>query len=347
MSRPLSACCSVLVLLAAALPAQAAPSPAPELKKLEPLLGNWAGKGSMVEPTGVTTDWEGEGTCAWALDGHFLREDFVVRFSGQDTPMVKRRYLGWDREQGRYVAVDASNAGAAVLNTLELQPDGALVELMLMQHPGARFALRSTFKVTGDAMTHTVDVLMASGASMALVDGKFTRGGKGFAGDFGSAPFMGATPHASLARLAKAAGDYEVKGTVTMLPGQPPMKITGVDTFRSAFGGVMFLGTTVGEAEGVPGKYLGEVFWAHRAERDCLVGVYVSNFGEAMEMEARWSDDGKLVSTSAGTFMKQPVVQRMLMEFDAAGAAVAASSHSIAGTAAPFESFKATYTKKK
>jgi hypothetical protein len=134
---------------------------------------------------------------------------------------------------------------------------------------------------------------------------------------------------------------------MVMMPGQPATKITGTDAFRTAYGGMVFVGTTVGAAEGMPGKYSAEVFWGHDAARDCLVGVYVSNMGEVMQMDSRWTADGRLLTTSNALFMGQPTVQRMLMEFDADGAAKGASCHSIAGTAAPFESFKATYTKKK
>src|SRR5690606_10709181 len=123
-----------------------------------------------------------------------------------------------------------------------------------------------------------------------------------------------------------------VAGTMVMMPGQPPAKVTGTDTFAPAFGGMVFVGTTVGEAEGMPGKYSAEVYWGHDPARDCLVGVYVSNMGEVMQMDSRWAQDGKLITTSSGLFMGQPMVQRMLMEFDADGAAKSVSSHAIVGT---------------
>ncbi len=343
------ACCSVLAVVVAAPRAQEMPVPAPELKQLEPLVGNWTGKGTMTEPTAPTptvTPWEGHGTYAWALDGHFLRGDFSIAFQGMEPPIVMRSYLGWDREHERYVHLSANSAGEVGLQQMSLQPDGAMVQLSLHEHPGMRFAQRSVFRVTGDTMTHTVDMLMPTGPSLAMVDGKFTRGGKGFAGDLDAKTFMGMTPHDALARLARSAGAYDVAGTMVMTAGQPPMKITGTDTFEAAFGGMAFVGTTTGTAEGMPGKYSAEVWWGHDPSRDCLIGVYVSNMGEVVQMEARWAADGKLVTTGSALYMGQPTVQRMLMEFDASGAAKRASSHSIVGTADPFESFKATYTKK-
>ena len=49
--------------------------------------------------------------------------------------------------------------------------------------------------------------------------------------------------------------------------GMPPIRIGGVDQFRPVFGGVIFHGHTEGAAEGMPGKYVGEVFWAHDPRR--------------------------------------------------------------------------------
>jgi hypothetical protein len=40
----------------------------------------------------------------------------------------------------------------------------------------------------------------------------------------------------------------------------------------------------------------------------------------------------------------QPMAQRMLLSFDAAGRAAGAVSHTLIGAAEPFESFRATYT---
>lgn len=344
--------CSVLVsiaaiaALAAPLAAQAMPTPAPELQKLEPLLGNWIGKGKMTEPGGAVSEWEGIGTYAKALDGHFVRVDFAIRFAALPTPLVMRGYLGWDRDARRYVNANVNSAGEITLNEVDLLPDGSMVELSIAQHPGMRFAQRSIFRVDGDAMVHTVDLLMPTGAMLAMVDGKFTRGGKGFAGDFATAPWMGAAPDAALTRLARSAGEYEVAGDMRLGAGQPTMKVTGTDTFRSVFGGLVFAGSTVGELAGVPGKYHGEVYWAHDPARGALTGVYLNNMGEVMQMTSRWVGGGQVVTTATKPFQGQAAVQRTVMDFDDAGAAKAAASHSIVGTGEPFEGWRATYRRK-
>lgn len=321
--------------------------PAPELKKLEPLIGNWSGSGKMSEPSGAVTPWQANGSYRWCLDGHFVQEDFAISFEGMAAPFVFRAYLGWDAENKRYVNAMANNSGKAELNEVTLLPDGSILQLMLQRQMGLPYAQRSLFQVTGDTMTHTVDLLMANGASMTIVDGTFRRGGDGHAGALTGPTFMAAKPHGSIARLARSAGVFEVNGEMVMAPGQAPIKITGSDTFTPVFEGTVIHGHTEGVAEGMPGKYVGEVFWAHDEARDCLVGIYVSNFGEVMTMDARWSKDGKLIATSHGLMRGEVSLQRTLMTFDAAGAVSGATSHSIAGTGAPHESFRATYTKKK
>jgi hypothetical protein len=233
------------------------------------------------------------------------------------------------------------------MHEMKLLPDGTLLQLMLQNQQGTPYAERSLMKVSGDTMTHTIDLLMPEGASLSLIDGKFTRGGDAVVVDGSGPTWMGAKQHESMAKLCRSAGVYTVAGEMVMAPGAPTMKIGGTDTFRALFGGTVFLGTTEGEAEGMPGKYVGEILYGHDPVRDCIVGVYVDNMGMVMEMESRWSADGKLIGISSGVYMGEPMVQRSVIVFDAAGAATSASSHTIQGTAAPLESFRATYRKKK
>ena len=323
------------------------PVPAPELKKLEPLVGNWSGSGKMTEPGNVTSEWTARGSYRWCMDGHFLREDFTIEFKGVEGAFTFIGYLGWDRENKRYVNLNANNGGQVQMHEMKLLPDGSVLQLMLQNQQGMPYAERSLFKVTGDTMTHTIDMLMPEGPSLTLIDGRFTRGGDPVVVDGSGPPWMAAKQHESMAKLCRSAGVYEVKGEMVMAPGAPTMKIGGTDTFRSVFGGTVFVGTTDGAAEGMPGKYVGEILYGHDPVRNCIVGVYADNFGQLMTMESRWSDDGRLVGISSGLFQGQPMVQRSVIAFDTAGATTSASSHTITGTAAPLESFRATYTKKK
>ncbi|MEO6593866.1 MAG: DUF1579 family protein [Planctomycetota bacterium] len=323
------------------------PSPAPELQKLAPLIGNWAGTGSATfGPGAPPTAWHARGTYRWCLDKHFVQEDFEITFEGLAAPLVFRAYFGWDRENQRYVNAAISNEGKAQLVEMKFLPDGTMVQVSLQSQEGMPYAERWRLKVEGDKLMHSIDLLMPEGPSMSIVDGHFKRVDAEYAGAFDTKVFEGAVADESIKKLTRSAGVYATQGTMVMAPGQPSMKISGTDTFRSVFGGTVFHGHTVGTAEGMPGEYHGEVFWAHDPMRRCIVGIYVSNMGEVMSMDAWFTADGKLISTSAGLMQGQPTVQSMVMEFDAKGVPTSAVGHAIIGTAAPFENFRANYTKK-
>jgi hypothetical protein len=342
-----------LVLLTSAHAQDAAPGPAPELKRFEPLIGNWTGTGKFMEP-GKVTPWRARGSYRWCLGGHFVQEDFTIAFEGNPAPLVFRAYLGWDSENRCYVNASVNNGGQAQLHEMQLLPDGTMVQLMLQHQKSPNeateewlpYAERSLFKVDGDTLTHTIDLLVQNGASMTLVDGKFQRGGEAFDGAFDGPTWMGAKTDESIQRLVRSAGEYDVKGQIWMEAGKPPIAMRGVDTFRSVYGGTVLHGHTRGTAEGVPGEYVGEAFWAADPRRKRLTCIYVGSFGEVMTMAGHWAADGKLVVTSSSVAQGQPYVQRLLLGFDAAGALIDASCHSIAGAGAPFESLRLTYSKK-
>lgn len=335
-----------VLALATLVPAQEPPKPAAELQQLAAFVGNWQGEGTMTEPGNVVTKWKGIGTYQWALDGHFVREDFRIEFEGLPVPVVMHGYLGFDRENQRFVHLHVSSAGECNLHTMTVA-NGVTTSFSLHEQGGMAYSQRSVFAVKGDTLSHTVDLLLPQGPSLAMVAGSFRRGGDGFAGKFDSPAFNGATPHADLARLTKSAGDYKTEGQMVMAPGMPPIRIGGVDQFRPVFGGVIFHGHTEGAAEGMPGKYVGEVFWAHDPRRRSLVAVYLSNMGEIMSMDGRWTADGQLLSTANGLYMGKVMVQRMLMQFGSDGAAKSANAHTIVDTAAPYESFQAKYERTK
>lgn len=334
-----------VVLSSLALAQEGPPPPAPELKHLEPLVGNWTGSGTMKSPDAKEVAWKANGTFRWALDGHFLQEDFAILFE-QSTPLVFRCYYGWDRENKRFVNAVATSAGEVALHEVGLQPDGSLLMLMVQNQNGERFVERSLLKVDGDKMQHSIDLLPGAGPSMTMLDCTFKRSDTPSDVQFQGPSFRNVQPHEALAKLCRSAGEYDVKGEMRMSADAPGMKVSGTDTVRAVFGGVVVHAHTEGSAEGIPGKYVGEVFWGHDAAKNRLVALYVGSSGEVAQMEAWWAGD-KLISTSSGLWMGQPSAQRMVMEFDGSGAVTRASSHSIVGDGAPFESFRGTYAKKK
>jgi hypothetical protein len=324
------------------------PKPAPELAKLAPFVGSWEGSGEAVfGPGAPPTKWKGHGTYRWSHDGHFLQEDFALSFEGLPMPMVMRSYLGWDRERKRYAKAKVVSSGRVELNEFVVLPSGEIYEMLLQHQQGQPYAERSTMKLDGAKLVHSIDLFLAEGDATHVVDATFARTEKPYEAAFDTAPFAGATAHDAMKQLVRMQGSYSVQGSMKMAAEMPSMKIGGVDSFRAVFGGTALHGHSDGTAEGMPGTYVSDVFFAHDEARGCLVGVAVSNMGEIMLMECRFTTDAqKLISIACGTFQGQPMAMRFVMEFDAQGVLSRGSGHTLSGAAEPFESFVATYAKK-
>ncbi|MBL8900791.1 MAG: DUF1579 family protein [Planctomycetes bacterium] len=347
-------CASALFAFAVATPfaraqdEMAAPQPAAELSKLAAFVGNWEGSGEAnFSPGQPPTKWKGHGTHRWSHDGHFLQEDFVLRFEGLPIPLVMRSYFGWDRERGRYAMIQVQNNGRAVLRDFAIQPDGAIYQMLLQHQEGVDYAERSLMRLDGQKLVHSIDLFLPEGDSTRVVDAVFTRSEKACEVPLETPPFPGNVPHDAMKKLARLHGTYAVKGTMTMAPGMPPMKISGADVFHTIFGGVAMIAHTDGAAEGMPGKYVSDGFFGYDEARGCLVMAAVSNMGEIMQLEYRFAEgDRALIGMMAGVYSGAPTAMRYVMELDEQGALVRGSGHTLSGTAAPFESFAATYTKK-
>lgn len=334
------------LLLAVALPAQDYdPRPATQLAKLQGLVGDWQGAGKMTEPTGQETPWTAKISYRWTLGGHFLQEDFAVRYQGLDLPYVMRNYYGWDRERSRYVAAMINSNGRARVNEVSILPDGTMTTLQRHHEHGIVFQERSRVRVAGDRCALRVDMLMPEGDSVQVIEGELERGGEGFAGDWGVAAWMGAQPNEAMQKLAKLAGSYETKGEMTMAPGMPMTAITGTDEWEMVFGGVAMHGRTDGKAAGSPDAYESHALWGWDPASQCMKTVFVDSMGMVGEMDCRWFD-GKLVSTMAGTQMGAPTTQRYVITVDAEGRAERCTGHVTFGAMDPFLSFRASYRRK-
>ncbi len=327
---------------------QSPPAPAPELKKLEPMIGHWKGSGTAnFDPSAPPTKWECTSTYQWALGGHFVQEDSRIQFDGIEAPMVLRSYLGWDRENGRHVSLMAGNGGEVHLNELTFLPDGSMVQVNRLVRDGMPSAERLITRVTGKTMTFAMDLLPPTGPMMPLVEGTLTRTETGREPALDAGPFM-LPPAEPMARVVRSAGTYAMEGSVSMSPEMPPMKIRGTETARALFGGALLHVRTTGAAEGMPETYEAESFMGWNAARSCYIVAVVTNMGEVGTMECRFSQDGKsMVQTGAMLVMGLPAVARYVIELDESGSWKRAVGTSVMGAANPFETFSATYTKKK
>jgi len=326
--------------------AQEIPKPAPQLQKLAPLIGSWHGTGTAQMGPGEPSKWESDHTYAWALGNFFVQEDTVVRFEGMPKPLVMRSYHGWDGENNRFVTVGADNDGSAKVNGLQFMEDGSMVQFVESYHEGQTYFERYTTKVDGDSMTFAIDMIGLVGPAAQAVKGTMKRTDKQTPAALDASAFTATAP-AAIRQLGKTAGTYSVKASMIMMPGTPPMKITGQDEVQTLFDGNIVHVHTTGTAEGSPEQYVGEVFYGFDHRQGCISAVYVSNMGEVGEMTGHFTPDNKsLILTSALQYMGQPCVQRMMMELGDDGTPTKAIGNTIVGTAAPYESWNATYTKK-
>jgi hypothetical protein len=336
---------SVLVVTPFLRAQEGPPAPSAELKAFEPLVGSWKGSGMVKEPSG-DSKWTAEGVCKWVLGNFWLQEDFAITFEGNPDPIVIRSYFGWDAENKRYVNLAVNNSGEVKLGEVEMLPDGTMLQMTQQHQNGLTYTERSLFQVQGDKMTHQIDLLMPQGPSLTMVDGTFHRVDSTLSIAMPKNTFMGVPVHDSMQKFARWVGVYAVQGEMVMMPGAPAMKIRGTDTYTMIQAGSVLHAHTEGEADGMPGKYEAETFLAWDEKRGCTVAGMISNMGEVGLLEHRWAPEGQLVGTMTGLYQGQPILARSVLSLDGNGCPKGMVSHCMSGIAAPFENFKATYTKK-
>jgi len=338
--------------LLAAAAAQEAPdmapadmSPAKEVARFEPLIGNWVGEGKMKEPRGVETAWVAKMTYQWCLNKHFVQQDFEVRFEGLVTPMTFRNYLGWDREQRRYVSILASNEGHVRIHPVTFLPDGTMLQVKEQSQAGTPYAERAKTKVDGDSLSMIIDVLMAEGESLTMIDSNFRRADEAFEVDWGEDSWSDAVPHAQLKRVGAMRGMYAMEAEMIMVPGAPAVAVAGRDIITKVWNGNVIYQRTEGSAEGAPQPYESHSFWGWDQQARCVRVVFVDSMGQLGQMLARWVDD-QLVTTGSRTIGGVPTTQRYILKFGRKGQLRSGVGHTVMGLMDPFVSFKSTYKRR-
>jgi hypothetical protein len=334
----LTLCCLPL----AAQDEMAAPPPAAELAKLKPLAGHWKGSGTAVMAPGQPpAKWTAQIRSDWTLGGHWLQTDTAVAFEN-GMKLRFREYLGWDRENARYVQVTVGNTGEGDLATPYFAGDDTLIVLRSGLRDGKPHAERHATKFGKDSQTFTIAYLGHEGLGIEHVNGRFDRVAKVEPEALEAAHALMPADQA-MARIARTAGRFDLSGELTMAPGMPSMKIQGTDTIRTLFDGAIVQVTTTGAAEGMPGSYEAHGYYAWDPANACYKVLMVSNMGEVMCGQARFSGDDKIVQTVACLRMGQPCVSRVVTHLDAKGHPVKVVNHSCMGDADPMQDFTGTY----
>jgi len=322
----------------------AAPAgPAPELARLERLIGNYTGKGTAVmEPGKAPAEWTCQSTYAWTLGKHFVAVETAVDFGSAIPPLAFRELLGWDGEAKRYVAISIGNTGEGSLGEVTFPSAERMVMIVSKKDANGPAVERHETTFTKDGMQFRMTILGSTGAAIEGVTGSFTRVDKQEPLAIEATAAM-APPAPPLAKMHRLAGTYEFAGEVILMPGTPAMKIRGTDFCRPIFGGAALQISTTGNADGSPDAYAAETFVVWNEGKQCFDAFGADNMGQVGAMEQRFSDDGKIVATGAACFMGQPMVQRMLIELDAAGKMTKATSTTLSGASEPYRSFQGTY----
>ncbi len=347
MTRRLVALVSLLASLAA-LPALAAqegpPGPAAELARFDSLLGHWEGTGTAVMIPGTPpAKWTSTSTYQKALGGHVVQEDTVVTFEGMEQPMAFRAYLGWDRENQAYYAIGIGNTGEASKGEVTFLPDGTQLQLNTQVREGTPFAERVRLKVDGDSMSFAMEMLMPEGSSQEFVTGSMKRVAKGKPLAVEATAAM-APPSSEIGRCNRMAGTYAVTGSMVMMPGMAPMKITGTDVVRPIFGNTVLQVVTTGHAEGSPEAYEAHGYFCWNPARKRYQLLSVDNMGQVGNMDGWFGADGKtFVCVGAQLYMGTPSAQRFVMHLDGEGRLLRGVGHNLVGDAAPFECFTCEY----
>lgn len=335
-----------LLLVFAPLSAQEGMAgPAPELAKLKPMLGHWEGSGTATMPGAKgPSKWQSQSSYQWVLGGHFLQEETYVTFEGQEQPLTFRAFLGFDREQKRYVTVMASNTGEVTHQEMSILPDGAFVSIMRQLKQGLPVVERSRTRIDGDTSTFSIDTLSTDGAVQEMVKGTMKRVPKGRA--HAAEATLAMVPAAEpMAKVARMAGTYAIDGSYVMDPSAKPMKMTGTSTIALIFGGTVLQVHETCKSD--QGDYETWGFMAWDAEDGCYRNAMVDSMGMVGKMDGRFTADGKaMIVTGSGTMGGVPTASRFVMELNDKGHLVRGVGHSLSGTDKPSECFTGTYTRK-
>lgn len=115
----------------------AKPTPAPELAKLNPLVGTWVGTAEMIKPTPeemakmmppgstepMSNKFNGGGRWEWTMNGLVLKSDGWHEMGpGQRANMVE--YMGWDPRTKKYWTYYLDDWGNRGHGTMTLSADG-------------------------------------------------------------------------------------------------------------------------------------------------------------------------------------------------------------------------------
>ncbi len=321
--------------------------PAAELAKLERQLGLWESSGTTSMPgSDEKLEWTAKSSARRVLSGHWIEESLWVEFKGAPFPAYAMlSYYGWDRENKRYVGVVANNEGAVGSSEMLFLEDDLLVSVDHSVTRGHPMLSRNVTRFSGDSFEFKVETTIDNSPLMTMVAGEGKRTAAKGEVSLEKAQAMAPVP-ADMARLARMAGSYKIKGRVIPMPGAEPMEMSAKETVRTILGGGVLHFHVHGDAvAGNPYRYEGIGLAGWDAHARAYRMVWLDNMGMFSDAKSRWSDDHTLISTEAALAYGQPVVSRTVLRIRDDGSLKSSASDVLGGTAAAVRAFEATYEK--
>jgi hypothetical protein len=180
------------------------------------------------------------------------------------------------------------------------------------------------------------------------VKGKFTRvkaapAAAAATAGLGKAKSFGPVPE-EMAVLTKGAGTYRIKGWMIMDPSMPKTDIGATEVIGSVFGGAGVEFALSGDPIPGMGKYEGWGMIAWNAEEKCYKHLWLDNMGMAKIVDGHHRN-GALIMINASLMMGQPIANRSVLKFDAAGNFASLEEHRLLGELPPMHCFSATYAR--
>jgi len=308
---------------AGTVPDRGSPVRTAELQPLAALEGCWQGAGEFREP-GQTTRWQGSGSYQWCLGGHWLQADFVLRFDGMEVPLYQRQYFGYDPLRGGLVAISIDSGGQLLLDDLRLQPDGSLLQLGLRRQGTMDYAERIVRRVEPAALQLAVDLMLPSGTSSTIVDGRFAKVAELPPPELPLASFAGAPVAPSLRALHACRGRYAVEGMVLLdaadNAASEPKAVQGTSTWRELFGGVVLHERRDASVEGDEPPWATETWVGLDPRAGGLVAIELDNRGGLRQQQWRSTADGRvLIAMAAGVGASEARLERTVYQLDSNG----------------------------
>ncbi len=142
-----------LTTLAFALPVLCSPAlaQATQLKKLEPLVGDWQISGTLKPtPDEEEIPFIGRVSSRWVLGGHFYRDEWTLDLGEGAPKMAGISFTGWDNETQRYVSFQVFNDGDLASVETFIPDDDTILTARTRLREGQLVVERTVTKLLGD-----------------------------------------------------------------------------------------------------------------------------------------------------------------------------------------------------